>query len=158
LPVLRRTRTAWPPPHQRQDPRFVQNWTTRPLHVALRQHSLTARCGSAQPLPSQMARPVLWAVARKRTDRSRSHHPTNRMVPVVWHNPSSFTVTDENRLAAASPAPGSAAEDKSTATAALLCLTSLQPDGGRSRVAPLVEVPPVGPRAYRNAGNQVSVA
>jgi hypothetical protein len=26
---------------------------------------------------------------------------------MVWHNPSTFTVTDEYRLAAASPAPGS---------------------------------------------------
>jgi len=53
-------------------------------------------------------------------------------VPEVWHNPSPFTETDENRLAAASPAPGSVAVDKSAATASLPFFTSLQPDGDRS--------------------------
>jgi len=58
--------------------------------------------------------------------------PTNWTAHWVWRYPSSFTVTDENRLAAASPAPGSGAVNKFAAPATLLCFTSKQLDGDRS--------------------------
>ena len=56
------------------------------------------------------------------------------MCTEVWHYPSSSRQTDENRLVATSPAPGSRTRSTGVeaALASLFGFTSEQPDGGRS--------------------------
>lgn len=71
---------------------------------------------------------------------------------MVWHDPSTFTVTDENRLAAASPAPGSAAMKQVSSRWPLhRDLRQRSLTAAEAAMAPLVEVPPVGPKTNRNA-------
>jgi len=76
-----------------------------------------------------MGRPVRPSKLAEESDESDS------LCTEVWHDPSSLRQTDENRLVATSPAPGSRTRfqpELKRRWPLCLALTSEQPDGGRS--------------------------